>query len=105
MSMSQSAPGWSDTEKRTAEGMVRLYTAQLLLILIRTRSRAEAEGWKEPGQTNIVHTGMYQKVHEIAIYLQNHSAGKLCLDDLAAHFYQPFLFDPDFPNSYRFYSQ
>ena len=87
MSMSQSAPGWSDTEKRTAEGMVRLYTAQLLLLLIRTRSRAEAEGWKEPGQTNIVHTGMYQKVHEIAIYLQNHSAGKLCLDDLAAHFF------------------
>ena len=64
--------------KENGGGMVRLYTAQLLLLLIRTRSRAEAEGWKEPGQTNIVHTGMYQKVHEIAIYLQNHSAGKLC---------------------------
>ena len=86
--MSQSAPDRSDTEKRTADGDgCGLYTAQLLLLLIRTRSRAEAEGWKEPGQTNIVHTGMYQKVHEIAIYLQNHSAGKLCLDDLAAHFF------------------
>ena len=79
---------FSDGEwKQVLEGMVRLYTAQLLLLLIRTRSRAEAEGWKEPGQTNIVHTGMYQKVHEIAIYLQNHSTGKLCLDDLAAHFF------------------
>ena len=80
-----------------AEGMIRLYTAQLLLLLIRVRSREEAQGWKEPRQSSLVHTGMYQKVHEIAIYLQNNSARKLCLDDLAAHFfYQPFLFDTDF---------
>ncbi len=87
MNMARSMPGRSDTEKRTAAGLIQLYTAQLLLLLIRARSREEAEGWKEPGQTNLVHTGMYQKVHEIAIYLQNNSARKLCLDDLAAHFF------------------
>lgn len=87
MRKAQSSPGQSDAEKKAAAGLVRLYTAQLLLFLTRARSREEAGGWKEPGQTNLVHTGMYQKVHEIAIYLQNHSAEKLCLDDLAAHFF------------------
>lgn len=67
--------------------MIRLYTAQLLLLLIRVRSGEEAQGWREPRQSSLVHTGMYQKVHEIAIYLQNNSARKLCLDDLAAHFF------------------
>ena len=77
----------SEAEKRAAEGMIRLYTAQLLLLLIRVRSGEEAQGWREPRQSSLVHTGMYQKVHEIAIYLQNNSARKLCLDDLAAHFF------------------
>lgn len=80
-------PKQPDAEKRAAAGLVYLYTVQLLLLLTRVRSREEAEGWKEPGQTNLVYTGMYQKVHEIAIYLQNNSAKKLCLDDLAAHFF------------------
>ncbi len=84
---SVSGPGRPDTEKRAAIGLVRLYAAELLLLLACVRSRDEAEGWKETGKTNLVHTGMYQKVHEIAIYLQNHSARKLCLDDLAAHFF------------------
>jgi AraC-like DNA-binding protein len=77
----------SEAEKRAAEGMIRLYTAQLLLLLIRVRGGEEAQGWREPRQSSLVHTGMYQKVHEIAIYLQNNSARKLCLDDLAAHFF------------------
>ena len=87
MSISRSTLRSSGAEKRAATGLVRLYTAQLLLLLARVRSREEAEGWKETEKTNLVHTGMYQKVHEIAIYLQNHSSDKICLDDLAAHFF------------------
>ena len=84
---SRGGSGRSDAEKRAATGLVRLYTAQLLLLLARVRSRKETESWKETENTNLVHTGMYQKVHEIAIYLQNHSSDKICLDDLAAHFF------------------
>ena len=82
-----SIPGHSDTERKISTGLVNLYTAQLLLFLTRVRNRNEAEGWKGTDYRNLVHTGMYQKVHEIALYLQNHSAQKICLDELSARFF------------------
>ena len=100
-----SIPGHSDTERKISTGLVNLYTAQLLLFLTRVRNRNEAEGWKGTDYRNLVHTGMYQKVHEIALYLQNHSAQKICLDELSARFYQSFLSDPNISESYRIYSQ
>lgn len=82
-----SISGHSDTERKISTGLVNLYTAQLLLFLTRVRNRNEAEGWKGTDYRNLVHTGMYQKVHEIALYLQNHSAQKICLDELSARFF------------------
>ena len=77
----------TDIERKTAEGMIRLCTVRILLMLIRVRGEEEMGRWKETDRNNLVHTGMYQKVHEIATYLQNHSAEKICLDELAAHFF------------------
>ncbi len=68
-------------------GLILLYTAQLLLLLIQIRKSNEESDWKEGLQSNLVRTGMYQQVHDIAIYLQNHYKEKTSLDRIAAHFF------------------
>lgn len=70
-----------------ANGLILLYTAQLLLLLIQIRKGKEESGWKEGFQSNLVRTGMYQQVHDIAIYLQNHYKEKTSIDRIAAHFF------------------
>ena len=65
---SRTTPG-NKQDTTTANGLIRLYTVQLLLLLIQIRKTQEEGGWKENLQNNLVHTGMYQQVHDIAIYL------------------------------------
>ena len=83
---SRTTPG-NKQDTMTANGLIRLYTVQLLLLLIQIRRTQEEGGWKENLQNNLVHTGMYQQVHDIAIYLQNHCSEKNSLDQIAAHFF------------------
>ena len=83
---SRTTPG-NKQDTMTANGLIRLYTVQLLLLLIQIRRTQEEGGWKENLQNNLVHTGMYQQVHDIAIYLQNHCSEKNSLDQIATHFF------------------
>ena len=84
--LSQTTNG-SKQDTTAINGLIRLYIVQLLLFLIQIRKTQEEGGWKENLQSNLVHTGMYQQVHDIAIYLQNHCNEKNSLDQIAAHFF------------------
>ena len=80
----------SDT---TGNTISLLLTMQLITLFIRSRRQQEISQRKSPTASHKVHTGMYQKVHEIALYLQNHCSEPCPLDDIAAHFYisRPYL--------------
>lgn len=70
-----------------------LLTMQLVTLFRRSRRQQEISQRKSSVTSHKVHTGMYQKVHEIALYLQNHCSEPCPLDDIAAHFYisRPYL--------------
>lgn len=70
-----------------------LFGMQLIALFVRTRRQQEIAQRKHTLPSHQVHTGMYQKVHEIALYLQNNSSSPCSLDDIAAHFYisRPYL--------------
>lgn len=70
-----------------------LLTMQLITLFVRSRCQQEISQRKSSAASHKVHTGMYQKVHEIALYLQNHCSESCPLDDIAAHFYisRPYL--------------
>ncbi len=70
-----------------------LLTMQLVTLFIRSRRRQAFSERKSSVTSHKVHTGMYQKVHEIALYLQNHCSEPCPLNDIAAHFYisRPYL--------------
>lgn len=70
-----------------------LLTMQLVTLFIRSRRRQAFSQRKSSVTSHKVHTGMYQKVHEIALYLQNHCSEPCSLNDIAAHFYisRPYL--------------
>ncbi len=68
--------------------MVLLYSISLLLLYCRTRKQAEQNVWKAPETDHYrAATGQYQKIHEIAQYLQNNSGSGESLDALAKRFY------------------
>ena len=73
--------------------MALLFGMQLVSLFVRTRRQQEISSRKNPLPNHRVRTGMYQKVHEIALYLQNNSSSSCSLDDIAAHFYisRPYL--------------
>ena len=66
---------------------IRLSCLEIFLLFARCRTAGNRI--KAGGEENkaIVNTGMYQKVHEIALYLQNHSAEPLSLSALSGRFY------------------
>lgn len=74
-----------------SEQLITMYAFQLLLIFSKHRLRLSEPAGLTPAplQQNpaTVNTGMYQKVHELALYLQNHSHEHLELAQLARQFY------------------
>lgn len=65
-----------------------LLQAMELLGIFAYRRKAELSGsWKTETGTRVVNTGVHQKVHDIAMYLQNHSAENVTLEETAARFY------------------
>lgn len=69
-----------------SERLIRLHTAELLALFSKSRAATELAQWKEPARQHTVHTGMYQKVHEIAAWLQSNSSETISLDALAEQF-------------------
>lgn len=70
-----------------SERLIRLHTTELLALFGKGRAATELSLWREPSLRHTVHTGMYQKVHEIASYLQNNSSADIKLEALAAQFF------------------
>ena len=68
--------------------MIFLNSISLLLLYCRTRQRMERDIWKTPVTARYrAATGQYQKIHEIAQYLQNNSSSQVSLDSLARRFF------------------
>lgn len=62
-----------------------LQALELLGIFARARRLEQAESYRP--SRNVVESGIHQKVHDIAMYLQNNSHENLPLDELAERFY------------------
>ena len=67
--------------------MARLFAMQLLMLFVRNRRQQEIAWRKNQVSGHPVHTGIHRTVHEVALYLQNHSAQACSLDMLAGRFY------------------
>lgn len=78
-----------EMEYNTAEsnGMSFLLTLQLLLLFVRNRKDQEITSHSNQLSNHKVNTGIYQKVHELALYLQNHCSEPCTLKELSAQFY------------------
>ena len=74
----------SHTPESTA--LTRLLAMELVFLFMRGRKTDVLNARQDA-------PGIYRKVHEIALYLQNHSADPGSLDEIAAHFYisRPYL--------------
>lgn len=70
-----------------SQNLAVLRTLELLMLFCQNRADSEYARWKSDGSSHIVHTGMYRKVHEIALHLQNNSSSEISLDDLARQFF------------------
>lgn len=67
--------------------LVQLLVQQILLLFIRGRRQQEIITSNEYDAESIIHNDIYQKVHDVALYLQNHLAESCSLDELSAHFF------------------
>ena len=56
-----------------SNSICQLLSMQLSALFMRSRRQQEFSQRKQPTDSHQVHTGMHQKIHEIALYLQNHS--------------------------------
>ena len=76
-----------------SNSICQLLSMQLTVLFMRSRRQQEFSQRKQSADSHRVHTGMHQKVHEIALYLQNHSSECCPLDEIAARFYisRPYL--------------
>jgi len=85
----------SEMLKKDREGncLGLLTVMRLVTLFVQCRKMNEIAQRKKSFASHQVHTGMYLKVHEIALYLQNNSASPCSLDAIAAHFYisRPYL--------------
>ncbi len=90
-SFAQAPPSVLGRTDSAAYRLVTLRVMELLMLFVQNRTRTEETAWKE--DPHAIHTGMYQKVHEIALFLQNHCASSISLEELAARFYisKPYL--------------
>lgn len=70
-----------------SSAMAKLLVMQLLALFVRSRRQQEMAWRKNRIPGHPVHTGIHQTVHEVAIYLQNHSSEPCSLDMLANRFY------------------
>ena len=69
-----------------------LQTVELAGIFAKSRRRDLQSNLKEKGietaeQQSVVKTGIHQKVHDIAMYLQGHTGDNVTLDEVAKQFY------------------
>lgn len=82
-----------DNADSTRNTIVLLSGMQLMALFVRSCQQQEIARRKHQLPSHKVHTGMYQKVHEIALYLQSNCSSQCTLDGIAAHFYisRPYL--------------
>ena len=66
--------------------MSLLFTMQILALFVQSRKDQELNGHASPASVYSVRTGMHQKVHEIALYLQNHCGDPCSLEDISGYF-------------------
>lgn len=78
-----------EMDHNTIEGnrLGLLLAMQLVTLFIRSRNNFQIAESRHQISSPKVDTGMYQKVHEIALYLQNHCSSPCPLDDLASQFF------------------
>ncbi len=76
-----------DRNDSSGNTMAVLLTVQLMTLFARNRRKQENILYRNPNPERSIHAGIHQTVHEIAIYLQNHSGEPCSLDDVAAHFF------------------
>lgn len=79
----------TEMSRRTLEGnsMGLLLAMQLVTVFVRARKDQEITARSNQLSGHKVRTGMYHKIHEITLYLQNHCSDPCPLDDIAARFY------------------
>lgn len=70
-----------------SQHLIYLRTLELLMLFCQSRADSSSKQWRENQNTRLVNTGMYEKVHEIALYLQNNSYASVSLTELAGMFY------------------
>ncbi len=70
-----------------AESMIRFHAVELLSLFLRNRSSYQTLRYKRSDSDLLVHTGVHQKVHEVARFLQQNCTDKISLDELASRFY------------------
>lgn len=81
------ARGNAAPKEDLSSALSALPALQLLLHFVRCR-RNMAESFSAERNTGLqVHTGTHQRVHDIALYLQNHYSEPCSLDELAGIFY------------------
>lgn len=78
-----------EMNRNTSDGnaLSMLLVMQLMTLFARNRKNPDAALVKNRTDNNKTLPSMHQTVHEIALYLQNHSHETCSLDDIAAHFY------------------
>lgn len=74
----------NDSDGRT---MAQLFVMQLMILFARNRWQQAATLSKNQAQDSKKHTSVHQTVHEIALYLQNHSSEACSLNEIAARHY------------------
>lgn len=80
--------GLKDMRMESLHSFLYLQAVELACIFARARKRAMYADMKtRPEAETVVKTGVYQKVHEVAIYLQNHMRENVSLEELAKRFF------------------
>ncbi|MEE8816773.1 MAG: AraC family transcriptional regulator [Lachnospiraceae bacterium] len=64
-----------------------MLAATLLATFARVRRQGNEMDYNRITKSRVVNSGIYRKVHEISMYLQNNYAKNLSLDELAGRFY------------------
>lgn len=80
-----------DSEHLNVNSYLYLQAMELCGIYARSRRREMNGEWKVNEQKErpetVIKTGVHQKVHDIAMYLQNNARENVSLDDVASRFY------------------
>lgn len=63
-----------------------LFVMQLIALFVQNRKDQEISGGSSPASVYSIRTGIHQKVHEIALHLQNHCGEPCTLEEISQQF-------------------